>query len=292
MNFADTYQEFAAVRPVFSFEVFPPRTDKAMGKFGGIVTDLLELRPDFVTCTYGAMGSTRDKTIEIAGGVKADYGIDTACHLTCVGSAKADIDAILDDIAAAGVDNIVALRGDPPQGETAFKPVEGGYGHAIELVQHIRARGGFGVAVAGYPEKHLEASDLDTDLVFLKEKVDAGADVVITQLFYDNTSFFEFVDKARALGITCPIVPGIMPILSGKQIQRITSMCGASIPRALLEELKAVGDDTDASVEVGIRQAVDQVRELLDADVAGIHFYVLNRAGPMRQIFERLGLSH
>jgi methylenetetrahydrofolate reductase (NADPH) len=291
MRFLETYRRFAGARPVFSFEVFPPRTAAAEEGFHKVVPELVALRPHFITVTYGAMGSTRDRTLEIASAIKRDHGIETACHLTCVGSTPAEIDALLDRIRAAGIQNLVALRGDPPQGEKEFRPPPGGYAHAIQLVEHIRRRGEFGIAVAGYPEKHIEAPSWESDLQHLKEKVDAGGDLVITQLFYDNRLFFDFATRARAAGIRCPIVPGILPILNGKQVRRITRLCGATIPAALLAELDAAGDDAPASEAIGIRQAVRQVQELLDNGVPGVHFYVLNRASHMQKIFGALGVA-
>ncbi len=291
MRFGERYESRDGGRPIVSFEVFPPKTESAHASFAKILPELVELGPDFITVTYGAMGTTRDSTIEIASDIKERYGVHTACHLTCVGSTAEAIDSILDRIESCGIENIVALRGDPPRGEKRFVPVEGGYCHAIELVRHVAGRDRFGIAVAGYPEKHIEAPDIDTDIRFLKEKVDAGADLVITQLFYDNSSYFDFVARARDAGISCPIVPGILPIVSAKQIRRITSMCGAAIPADLQERLDAAGDDAAASLDVGVRQAVEQVRDLLERGVPGVHFYVLNRSSHMQRIAGELGLT-
>lgn len=290
MRFSDCYAAAAGKRPVFSFELFPPKTEAGMKKIERIVPELIDLGPDFFTVTYGAMGTTREKTLEIARSIKATHDIETACHLTCVGSSREELDRLLDSIHDSGIENIVALRGDPPVGESEFKAVEGGYEHAVDLVRHIRERADneFGIAVAGYPEKHVEAVDFDTDLAFLKDKVDAGADIVVTQLFYDNAAFFRFEERARTLGIECPIVPGILPILSAQQIRRITSMCGTCIPTELQESLEAAGDDRDATVEIGVSQAVNQVRELLEHGVPGIHFYVLNAAAHMVRVFSEL----
>ncbi|MBI4587069.1 MAG: methylenetetrahydrofolate reductase [NAD(P)H] [Planctomycetes bacterium] len=288
MKFAEGYAKFRGQRPVISFEVFPPRTEAAIENFRKVLPELIGLQPDFMTVTFGAMGSTREQTIDIAREIKEKHRLETACHLTCVGSTRQEIDALLDRIAACGIQNVVALRGDPPKGETQFRAVEGGYAHAIELVRHIRKRGGFGVAVAGYPEKHLEAPDLDTDMKRLKEKAAAGADLIITQLFYDNRDYYRFVEKARALGITQPIVPGLMPLLSGAQIRRVTEMCGAKIPEVLSRELEEAGHDDHKAQEIGIRQTVRQIQDLLAHGVPGIHFYVLNRASHMKRIFSEL----
>jgi methylenetetrahydrofolate reductase (NADPH) len=258
-----------------------------------VLPELIELGPSYMTVTYGALGSTRERTLEIAALLKREYGMETACHLTCVGSSGADLDRILDDIRRAGIENIVALRGDPPRGETAFVPPPDGYCHANELVAHIRrrhgdGRTGFGIAVAGYPEKHIESPDADTDLKHFKRKVDAGGDIVITQLFYDNADFFAFTAASRKLGVTRPIVPGLLPVLSARQVRRITSLCGSKIPEALHAELEAAGEDDGLAEEVGIRQCVAQATQLLRRGVPGIHFYVLNKSSHMRRIMDAL----
>ena len=294
MRFAEYFARRTG--PIISFEVFPPKTDAAMENLRRVLPELVALRPNYITVTYGAMGSTRQRTLEIAALVKQEYGMESACHLTCVGSTRADIDRILHEIRRAGVENIVALRGDPPKGDATFVPPTDGYAHANELVAHIRrfesqardALRGFGIAVGGYPEKHLEAPDMATDLANLKRKVDAGADLVITQLFYDNADFFRFVDAARAAGVTQPIVPGLLPIQSAKQIRRITAMCGSKIPPALAADLEAAGDDDAKAESVGVRQCAAQAAELLQNGVPGIHFYVLNKSSHMKRIIEQL----
>ncbi len=291
MRFAEFYA--GTTGPHISFEVFPPKTDAAMQTLRRVVPELIALGPSYMTVTYGALGSTRERTLEIAALIKRDYGMESACHLTCVGSSRVELDRILDNIRRAGIENIVALRGDPPKGETAFVPPADGYSHANELVVHIRRHHGdgvrgFGLAVAGYPEKHIESADRDTDLRHFKNKVDAGADIVITQLFYDNTDFFSFVDAARAWGVTKPIIPGLLPVLSARQVRRITSLCGSQLPPALQADLEKAGDDDRHAEEVGIRQCVDQATELLRRGVPGIHFYVLNKSSHMRRIMEQL----
>ena len=293
MRFAEIFDPRRRNVPVISFEVFPPKTDAAMDNLRRVLPELIDLKPTFMTVTYGALGSTRERTLEIATMIRRDFGWESACHLTCVGSSRADIDRILHDIRSAGIENIVALRGDPPKDETSFRPPPDGYAHANELVAHIRrfdqsAGAAFGIAVAGYPEKHIEAPDAATDLANLNRKVDAGADLVITQLFYDNADYFRFVESARAAGITQPIVPGLLPILSVKQIRRITSMCGSKIPPTLLAELELASADDSAAEAVGIRQCVAQATELLKRGVPGIHFYVLNKSSHMRRIMEQL----
>ncbi len=294
MLFSD-YSKYKDKRPIISFEIFPPKTDRGMDNLKNELSQLATLGPDFITVTYGAMGSTRDKTLEIASLIKNHFGVESACHLTCVGATKNELDIILQKIYDAGVRNIVALRGDPPEGEKTFIQSEEGYSYGNELVEHIRnfeLRTGnknyFGIAVAGYPEKHLEAPELGTDLANLKRKVDAGADVIITQLFFNNDFYFDFVKKVRDIGITVPIVPGIMPILSAKQIQRITSMCGTTIPQILREKLDAAIDDDDKARDIGIEQCIQQSKELLARGVPGIHFYVLNKSGHMIRIMDAL----
>jgi methylenetetrahydrofolate reductase (NADPH) len=291
MKFAEFFD--AARAPVISFEVFPPKTAAAMDNLRAVLPQLVALRPTYMTVTYGAMGSTRAKTLEIAASIRRDFGVECACHLTCVGSTRAEIDAQLDEIARQGIENIVALRGDPPQGEGRFVPVAGGFAHASELVAHIReqARSGwrrFGIAVAGYPEKHVEAPDFDTDLRHLARKVAAGADLVITQLFYDNADYFRFVERARVAGVAVPIVPGLLPIQSLPQIERIAGMCGAKIPAELRARLSACGDDAERVRETGAEWCLSQSHGLLRGGAPGIHYYVLNRASQMEAILGAL----
>jgi methylenetetrahydrofolate reductase (NADPH) len=284
----------AGRRPAISFEVFPPKTDAAWEHLRRVLPEQVALRPDFMTATYGALGSTRERTLEIATIIRHEFGVESACHLTCVGSCRADLDAQVEAIVRAGIENIVALRGDPPRGDASFVPAPDGYAHANELVAHIRhfetSRGlrPFGIAVAGYPEKHIEAPDAATDLAHLKRKVETGANVVVTQLFYDNADFFRFVEAARAIGITVPIVPGLLPIVSARQVLRITAMCGARIPAPLQAELEQAGDDDLAAEQIGIGQCIAQATELLRHGVPGIHFYVLNRSAHMTQIMAAL----
>jgi methylenetetrahydrofolate reductase (NADPH) len=242
-----------------------------------------------MTVTYGALGSTQNQTLGIARRLRKEFGMVTAHHFTCVGSGVGEIDRQLDAIRDAGIDNIVALRGDPPQGESEFQAPEGGFAHANELVAHIRARGEFGIAVAGYPEKHVEAESVESDLRYLKAKVDAGADTVITQLFYANADYFRFVEWARAIGIEAPIIPGLLPILSAQQVRKITSLCGSRIPDELDRRLNdAAAADADAVAAVGTEWATDQARELLERGAPGIHFYVLNRAQHIERIVGEL----
>ncbi|MBI4444650.1 MAG: methylenetetrahydrofolate reductase [NAD(P)H] [Acidobacteria bacterium] len=286
MRFVDFYRDS---RPVISIELFPPKTEKGVGELENRLPKLIALRPSFFTVTYGALGSTRQRTLEIVSRIRHHFGQEVAHHLTCVGASREEITAILTQLQEHKIENIVALRGDPPQGESHFQPTPGGFNHACELVEHIRSCGDFGIAVAGYPEKHIEAPDFDTDLRYLKKKVDAGADVVITQLFYDNRYYFNFVRRCRDFGIDKPVVPGLMPILNTVQIKRITSLCGSEIPEHLLTELAEAGGDERKVHEIGVAYTARQALSLLEKGVPGIHFYVLNQHFHIAEILERIG---
>jgi methylenetetrahydrofolate reductase (NADPH) len=262
-----------------SFELFPPKTPAGEQELFRHLADLVAFEPSFITCTYGALGSTQAKTLEVVKRVRQEFGCPVASHLTCVGSTVEALRAYLREAANGGIDNIVALRGDPPKGETQFQPVAGGLRYANELVSLIRGEfPKFGIAVAGYPETHQEAPSPDVDLQNLQRKVDAGADVVITQLFYDNADFFRFRDRCAQIGIRVPIVPGVLPVTNLAQIRRITSMCGARLPEGLVAELEARGDNVADQFEVGVEFATAQVQSLLDQGVPGVHFYVLNKS--------------
>lgn len=275
-------------QPVFSFEFFPPKNDAGFEELYKTIGKLKELRPTFISVTYGAGGSTRRKTVELVAQIKHEIGIESMAHLTCVGATRIDIDAVLAEIHARGIENILALRGDPPRGEKTFVATEGGFKYANELVEFIKQRYSFCLGVAGYPEGHLESPSLEQDLVNLKRKVEAGGEFIITQLFFDNRFYFDFVERARRIGITVPIIPGIMPILNVNQIKRFTDMCGASIPPELLRRLEALQDDQEAVEACGIEHATIQCQELLANGAPGIHFYTLNRSKATWQIFQNL----
>ena len=254
--------------------------------------ELANLSPSFISVTYGAMGGTRENSFEIASHIK-NMGVETASHLTCVGSSGKEIQDILKDLRRRGVKNIVALRGDPPTSGEEFVATEGGYSYACELVEHIRrfdAGAPFGVAVAGYPEKHPEAESMEKDIEHLAKKVRAGADIVITQLFYDNACYFNFVRMARNAGITSPIVPGLMPILSTRQVLKITSMCGSSIPPSVMDRLEKCEESDGDPADVGVDVCAKQAKELLKSGAPGIHFYILNKASHVREVLRRLKL--
>jgi methylenetetrahydrofolate reductase (NADPH) len=262
-----------------SFELFPPKTEAGETQLFENLRELVAQKPSFITCTYGAGGSTRAKTLEIVARVRKEFGLPVASHLTCVGSTVDQLRGYLSEAWERGITNIVALRGDPPRGETNFRPVEGGLRYANELVTLIRGEfSQFGVAVAGYPETHQEAPSPDIDLENLRRKVDAGADVVITQLFYDNADFFRFRERCERLGIRVPIVPGILPVTNLAQIKRIASLCGAKLPPSFEEGLRTHADDEAGQFEIGCQFATRQVQELIDGGVPGIHFYVLNKS--------------
>lgn len=273
-----------------SFELFPPKTEAGEAALFRHFDELIAFRPSFVTCTYGAGGSTRLKTLEIVAEVRRRYGCSVASHLTCVGSTVAELRAYLIDARGRGIENIVALRGDPPKGDATFRPVDGGLRFANELVALIRSEfPEFGVAVAGYPETHQEAPSAEVDLENLKRKVGAGGDVVITQLFYDNDDLFRFRDRCRRAGINVPIVPGILPVTNFTQIQRITSLCKARLPDEFVAALERAGDDDELQFEVGVEFATRQVRELLSGGVPGVHFYVLNKSPAAVRVLQAVG---
>ncbi len=282
----------AAGKPAISFEFFPFKTEKGEDTFFNTTLPALkELNPDYCSVTYGAGGSTRDKTLEIVQRIQDDFGIPTMAHLTCVCSTREQIGAVLDEAKARGIQNILALRGDPPDGGE-WTATEGGFEFSYQLIEFIRDKGGFSIGCAGFPEGHIACEDKLVDWKHLKGKFDAGAEFALSQLFFDNADFFQFADHLRdELGATQPIVPGIIPILNGAQIQRFTAMCGARLPEPLLARLQELGEDDDATMEFGIDYAATQCRELLDRGAPGIHFYTLNKAAPTTRILEKLGVA-
>jgi methylenetetrahydrofolate reductase (NADPH) len=280
-------------RPLVSFEFFPPKTEEGVEKLYRTVEELRALSPAFVSVTYGAGGGTRDRTLEIVRRIKHEIGIESAAHLTCTGHSRAEIDEILRQIVGAGIENVVALRGDPPRGQDAFVPALGGYRYASELVRSIR-EGGHDLCVLGaaYPEGHIECEDRKRDLLHLREKVLAGTDVLITQLFFDNAFYYEFVRRAREVGIHVPIVPGIMPITNVDQIERFTRLCGATIPMRLSQALDRIRGDPDAVLQLGVSHATLQCADLLERGAPGIHFYTLNKSPATRMIVTALQATH
>ncbi len=272
-----------------SIEIFPPKTPEGDNALRGHLKSLVDYAPAFVSCTYGAGGSTQDRTVSWCSEIQNDLQQVAMAHFTCVGSTREQLSQWLTNAAAAGIRNIMALRGDAPQGQENFTAVDGGLKYANELVELIRSHeSDFGIGVAGYPEKHLEAPDMDVDLANLKRKVDAGADAVFTQLFFVNDNFLKFRDRCGAMGISLPIIPGIMPITDFARIKRITAMCGSVFPDELASKLEAVQDDKDAQFEIGVEHAINQCEELRAAGVPGIHFYALNRSDACRRILDAL----
>lgn len=283
--------EIIAGGPTFSIEFFPPKTATATEELYETARALRELEPDFVSVTYGAGGSTRDGTVEITTGLKDDLGFETMAHLSCVGETTAGLAATLDRIEAAGIENVFALRGDPPRGQEDFVQPEGGLGSAAELAAFIAAGWSFGIGGACFPEVHPEAPDLETDLRYLKTKVEAGASFLITQLFFDNQVYFDFVRAARARGIEVPIVAGVIPVASFAQTKRICELCDATIPPQLGAAFEAAGGEPAREFELGVAYAAQQCAELLIAGAPGIHFYALNRAPATRAVLGALKAS-
>lgn len=270
---------FARGRPLRSLEFFPPKDDTGVAALRGTAEALRRMGPDFVSVTYGAGGTTRDRTAQVSALLRADFGFTVMPHLTCVGHTRGELEALADQIHAQGFRNIMTLRGDPPKGATSFPVLPDGFRHAAELVALLKRRHpDFCLGVAGYPEKHPEAPSLEADLTHLKRKVDAGADFITTQLFFDNAVYYRFVERCREEGITVPIVPGIMPVLSLKQIQRFTQLCGSTLPAQLTARLEVAADNADVVEMVGIDWALHQIRGLLANGAPGYHLYILNRA--------------
>lgn len=274
--------------PTLSFEFFPPKSPEHEKHLFEVLTKLKGFNPDFVSVTYGAMGTTKEKTFRWVKEIKDRYQIEPVAHLTCVAANKESIQEQIDELEQVGVKNILALRGDPPEGEKDFRPPVGGFRYAKELMLFIKRRKpAFCLGGAGFPEGHKDSKSLEKDVRHLKEKVDAGAEYIITQLFFDNRFYFDFVERCKKNGINVPIIPGIMPITSLKQIKKMTEMCGATIPPKLLEKI-----EHSADVEtVGVEQTVSQCKALLKAGVPGLHFFVMNRSGPISKILNELKLG-
>jgi methylenetetrahydrofolate reductase (NADH) len=276
-------------KPVFSFEFFPPKTDEGAENLMKTVADLKEkLHPDFVSVTYGAGGSTRDRTLEVVARIQNELSLTAMAHLTCVASTRGDLCEAMRRMITENVENILALRGDIPQGEGEFVPPEDGFRHATELIDYLANNYFVDVGAACYPESHPESTSADDDMKWTKEKYDIGANFLITQMFFDNQHYFDFVERARAAGVKAPIIPGIMPITNVAQIERFTKMCGATIPEALKQRLTSVADDPGAVMAAGIEQAIEQSRELLEKGAPGLHFYTLNKSHATRSVLAAL----
>ncbi len=277
--------------PVFSFEFFPPKTDQGEQNLYAALSELRTLEPSFVSVTYGAGGSTRAKTIEIVKRIKEQYGLEAMAHFTCVGATVPELRSTLDEMLAAGIHNVLALRGDPPAGQEDWVKTDGGLEYSRELVDLIKSDYPFAIGAACFPETHIHAVSPQADIDYLAEKVSSGVDFLITQLFFDNSLYFDFVDRARAAGIDIPIIPGILPITQINQLERMTKMCGASIPEGLRRELHAREDQPEAVIDFGVAHATLQCAELLAAGAPGIHFYTLNRSPATRAILGALKLA-
>jgi methylenetetrahydrofolate reductase (NADPH) len=278
-------EAFNKAAPALSFEFFPPKTPEQEQHLFAVIGKLKAFQPDFVSVTYGAMGKTREKTFYWVKEIKTNFGIEPVAHLTCVAATKEDIARQIDELVAIGVENILALRGDPPEGQQDFIPPQDGFKFAKELIAFIKAKKpGLCLGAAGFPEGKQA-------IEFLKQKVDAGAEYIITQLFFDNKFYFDFVARCRAAGINVPIIPGLMPLTSYHQIKKMTSVCGATIPKTLLTELESKKDDAQAILKLGTEQTLCQARQLLAAGVPGLHFFVMNQAEPIAAILGQLNIT-
>lgn len=274
-----------------SFEVFPPKRDGNLEELFYVVKKLKNLSPDFISVTYGAGGSNKDNALEIAYFIKNNFNLEVLSHLTCVQTTKREMEKIIEEFEEAGIENILALRGDPPKGTEKFEKFENGFGYANELVSFIRAMNGFCIGAACYPHGHSEAKSLEEDIINLKKKVDAGADFLITQLFFDNDEFYKFCELAKKERIDVPIIPGIMPITSYKQIKRITELSGHKLPYSLSEKIERLSDNPEEIEKYGIEYAIEQSHDLIKNKVGGIHFYCMNKSEPVSRIFEGLNLK-
>jgi methylenetetrahydrofolate reductase (NADPH) len=284
MRISDLY---GPAKPVISFEFFPPKTERGYLSLFSTIAELRDLRPGFVSVTMGAGGSTRRKTVGLVTQIQRELNLTAMAHLPCVGFERAEVSEILKTLQNAGLENVLALGGDPPRGEE-FTPPTDGFDHASDLVAFIRARGYHCIGAACFPEVHPTAASAEVDLKYLHAKVQEGVDFLVTQLFFDNQKYFDFVERARAIGIDVPIVPGIMPITSMANARRMLAMGGGEMPSELEVELDRVGDNDEAAAELGIRWATEQCRELIDRDAPGIHFYTLNRSPATRRIHQSL----
>jgi methylenetetrahydrofolate reductase (NADH) len=280
-----------AEEPTFSFEFFPPKSAAGEENLGAALSELHALAPAFVSVTYGAGGSTRERTVEIVADLRRRYGLEAMAHLTCVNATVAELKATLDVMRDAGVENVLALRGDPPRGQERWTQTAGGLEYSSELVELLRADYPFSVGAAAFPETHIHATSPEDDLRFLKAKVDAGASFLITQMFFDNAYYFDFVARARDIGIDVPIIPGVMPILSSAGIKRMAELSAARLPPRLALELELRRDDDEAVAELGVSYATLQCVELLERGAPGIHFITLNRSPATRAILSALRIA-
>lgn len=284
MKFSDIYDNKKG-KHIISYEVFPPKNDMDFNSLYRTIEDLKDIEPDYVSVTYGAGGSNRDRTLEIASTIKNKMGIEVAAHLTCVNATVHDTDLMLERFKKENIENILALRGDPPQGQENFTQTIGGFAYASQLIEHINKNGNFGIAAAGYPEKHPEAVSLEADIENLKRKIDNGATNVITQLFFINDNFYRYRDLCCKKNIKVKIEPGIMPVLNFRSVQRMVNLCGAKIPEKLLSDLEKNQENASAIKKIGIDYAIEQIANLLDNQVDGIHFYAMNKSEDIKSIY-------
>ncbi len=282
---------YEAGKPVLSLEIFPPKPDYPLGTIFQTVEELQKLNPKYISVTYGAGGGNGDRTVEIAARIKREYGIESLAHLTCVRHTKAEVNSILENLLQENIRNLLALRGDPPEDDPGFDFNRQEYRYAYELVEDVKKKADFGIAAAAYPEGHTECQRLSEDLTFLKEKVERGVDFLLTQLFFDNRIYYEFVEKANRTGINCPIVPGIIPVLNAKQIKRIIYLCGASIPHNLLRLVDKYENSPADMEKAGIEYASKQVEDLLNNKVPGVHLYTMNKSVQIAEIVTNVGLA-
>lgn len=283
-----------AGKPAISVEFFPPKTeDGERNLFEKTIPELLTVSPLYSSVTYGAGGTTRDKTLGIVDRIQRDFDLTTMMHLTCVNATKAELHSVIEEARQRGVKNILALRGDPPGGTGEWKQTEGGFRYSTELVAYLRELGGFNIGTAGFPEGHIaQKAGKHVDWGFLAEKVRAGADFVVTQLFFDNDDYYEFRDHlTKKLGVDVPLIPGLLPVLSAKQTKKFTELCGSRLPAPFLARLDALGDDDAAATEFGIEHCTRQIEDLLKNGAPGVHFYTLNKARSTVQIVKNLGLA-
>jgi methylenetetrahydrofolate reductase (NADPH) len=277
--------------PCFSFEFFPPKTDEGVEKLMTTIKGLRILNPGFVSVTYGAGGSSRARTVEVVKRIKTELGMEPMAHVTCVGHTREDLRALFDALATAGVENVMALRGDPPKGDERFTMTKGGFRYASEMIEMVATEFGFSIGAAGYPEKHQEAESVDADIENAVRKVRAGARFLVTQFFFDNDAYFAYVARLRAAGVDVPVLPGIMPITNYDAIARMTAMSGATIPQRLRAELEARSDEPDAVADLGVAYTALQCRDLLDRGAPGLHFYTLNKSPVTRAVVSALVAS-
>ena len=277
-------QLFQPGRTLFSIELFPPKTDKGVENLKARLVRIREFAPDYISVTYGAAGGTRHNTLDVCRYIRQELGMEAMAHLTCVAHTRGEIHGVLHDLRAEGIDNIMALRGDPPAGETRFEPPPDGFRYGVELIRAIREVDGFGIGAAGYPEGHLEAESYQVSLGHQVEKVQAGAEVMISQFFLDNARFLRWRDDLHRAGVTIPIEAGILPALSAEQITQFTTMCGVAVPPALLADLQKCGEDKEAAAACGLEFALRQIEGLLAEGVDGIHLYALNRLEPIQAV--------